>query len=806
MQYIPFVPGMSLGVGCNLLTGKIFDNPFSQLDQFLSSDIRGEQFFLVHRITSTEDLKKKLNLEVSFSFLSGELFSTLNPAATLLRECTFSGNNIYLLLSVQVTHSSEISQEYPLKSEVSSLWENESLDPFYASYGRGFVAGFIRGGCYYALVEIQTNSLEEKKDLGGKLDFKTLIGSSLELDVQSYLSNAVTNKKVQISIFRSGGLQASTGLTLEDMFQEASSFPKSIAENPLRTFAIYRDYDEIVPFSTIAYSLKQEHKKYAQCVQSLENIYLRYRDYHNTLKSIINSSDSSEILRFWQESTENIQSVVEADIKGISAQMKEIESLINDCHKNTSLCTIPSTLYQLESTVKEILDSLIEQSEDPKQIESAGQLSWVKEIEEKPLCYYNVAVVGITGVGKSSLINYLYGKKTAKTGIGKPVTEQGFESYEFTIGELPVKLFDSRGLEINKVDEWMEELDKELDKRGIDRPADEWFHTILYCINAGGGRIQDRDRDIIRKFLKNKYQIILVVTKADTITEEEEIKFSQEIREYLQQEDLLIIAVCSESKTDRRGNTIETFGKEEVEKQIYNNFWDTLIDRLPQRCCKVVEQYLNDWETSQIARIEEQKKAGDSLDTIKKDLIDAFNNIKTEEVIQKEICKTLYMYEKIRENIQAQWNNEYQKSDSNNPFNSLSFLGIDTVGSLTKFAGFASSVLLAVNSSIIVNSTILPIVMATGAIISTIIGNGGVLTVVSGSLVLFPLSIIGSGILTGGVFANTVEKRQRNYKINVLIETVKAETQKLRDELDSLESEIEKNLENYRRITSDKNL
>lgn len=41
----------------------------------------------------------------------------------------------------------------------------------------------------------------------------------------------------------------------------------------------------------------------------------------------------------------------------------------------------------------------------------------------------NIAIVGKSGIGKSTLLNYLFGKEVAKTGTGEPVTKQGFHFF-----------------------------------------------------------------------------------------------------------------------------------------------------------------------------------------------------------------------------------------------------------------------------------------------------------------------------------------------------------------------------------------
>lgn len=205
---------------------------------------------------------------------------------------------------------------------------------------------------------------------------------------------------------------------------------------------------------------------------------------------------------------------------------------------------------------------------------------------------YNVAIIGQTGVGKSTFINYLYGEKVAKTGIGKPVTANGFHSIEMEINGLPVTLFDSWGLEVGKHDAWLTELSVELDKRGINQPATEWFHSVFYCIQAGGNRVQDCDIDIIKKFIENKYNVSVILTKCDQVSEDDENTMKQTIQESVP--GISVISVCSEEKKTRSGES-KPFGKIEVERKAFSDFFDSLIIRLPLRCNYVMKKIKKEW-------------------------------------------------------------------------------------------------------------------------------------------------------------------------------------------------------------------
>ena len=107
----------------------------------------------------------------------------------------------------------------------------------------------------------------------------------------------------------------------------------------------------------------------------------------------------------------------------------------------------------------------------------------------------NLAVFGKTGVGKSTLVNAIFGEPVAVTGIGAPVTI-GSHLYLDKRGALGV--VDTRGLELGHDDDQIiKELTKAI-KESRGKPVSEQIHVAWYCIRGMDRRFEDFEERFIR--------------------------------------------------------------------------------------------------------------------------------------------------------------------------------------------------------------------------------------------------------------------------------------------------------------------
>ena len=123
---------------------------------------------------------------------------------------------------------------------------------------------------------------------------------------------------------------------------------------------------------------------------------------------------------------------------------------------------------------------------------------------------FNLGLFGITGVGKSTLLNAVFGANVARTGIGDPVTQES-TLYRSDLGSLGI--FDTKGLELGSdmADILRDFLDF-IDQNRLGS-IDDQIHVIWYCIRAGDRRIQPAEESFIRRVASIGIPVLLVMTQ-----------------------------------------------------------------------------------------------------------------------------------------------------------------------------------------------------------------------------------------------------------------------------------------------------
>jgi predicted GTPase len=123
----------------------------------------------------------------------------------------------------------------------------------------------------------------------------------------------------------------------------------------------------------------------------------------------------------------------------------------------------------------------------------------------------NVLIAGSAGVGKSTLINRVFGKEIAKTGVGRSVT-RSVDLYE--AADSPLRVYDTPGFEIRNSAETIAQVRQKIIALRQSLNPDDQIHVAWICILEGSHRVEAVHASFLEMLAEQNAPAIVVVTQA----------------------------------------------------------------------------------------------------------------------------------------------------------------------------------------------------------------------------------------------------------------------------------------------------
>jgi len=248
---IEYINGMNLGYGFNTATYDF--HPPALIDVTTTRDIPGaggqEVYYNIQVCSSTLSLSEQLKVSARAKLKYG-ISGSGSVKTAFLSQFKQNSLSVYLVVSCIVTNKQTLLDltQIKLKENAENLLQ-KSPQNFARKYGDSFIHGLIAGGEFIGILEIESfsssNFRQIKASLSGKGSYGLFSGSA-SADFEKSLSKITSEYKMKATVLKRGGIEILEGVTSQELIKKALAFPNQVRdENGYPYTAIVMPYSYI---------------------------------------------------------------------------------------------------------------------------------------------------------------------------------------------------------------------------------------------------------------------------------------------------------------------------------------------------------------------------------------------------------------------------------------------------------------------------------------------------------------------------------------------------------------------------------
>lgn len=333
-----FEEPMALGAGFDAVSGEVRGDCVLRTESSEPGVGRGQEItFKLVQFTDTLQLSNSLDVSASASMKADFLGSGSAKAKFVATQKTNS-YSIYLLVRILVTNPTKLLRDVLLKEEARNLLARGQNEEFRQRCGDEFIVGVTTGGEFNAVIEVKTQSEEEKRQVSAKVR-----ASGATYQVGADFAQAVNklSEKNELSIFllQRGGNETRVPITIDEMINRAVNFPSSVqGDNAYNFSALFQSYETILNLPPTPNFIDVQHQK--DVLEKLSSYRMKCLDTISDIEYILDNHDQFENF----DSTELTNRINETN-----KFLDNIKTSATACLNDYGVCKLPDNVIDMTS-------------------------------------------------------------------------------------------------------------------------------------------------------------------------------------------------------------------------------------------------------------------------------------------------------------------------------------------------------------------------------------------------------------------------------------------------------------------------